>query len=72
MEEAREIDCRINIRPDAWQGMARLQSVRRGFFGFEEVLLVIVDGLAVDFAKVRAIPFGRWQIHDCELPVANC
>ena len=52
--------------------MARLQSVRRGFFGFEEVLLVIVDGLAVDFAKVRAIPFGRWEIYNCELPVANC
>ena len=61
-----------NIKNGAWEGIAKLQSVRRGAFAFEEVPLVVVDRLAAEFAKESCHPILPIAIHDWELLVANC
>ena len=47
---------------EEWEGMTKFQSVRRGVFSFEEVPLVVVAGLAIEFTKNRAISsYWLWE-----------
>ena len=36
-----------------------------------KVPLIIIAVSAADFAENRALPSGRWQIHDCEFPSSH-
>ncbi len=52
--------------------MAKLRGARRGVWGFEEVPLVIVDGLVAEFVKEARHPNLPIANSDWESLVANC
>ena len=57
---------------EEWDGMTKLRRARRGVWGFEEVSLVIVDGLDAEFVKEARHPNLPIANSDWEPLVADC